>query len=30
VGVDAAVTQSVDHPAGPEFVHGGNLAFVPE
>src|ERR1700742_4029384 len=30
VGVDAAVTQLVDHPAGPEFVHAVNLANLPE
>jgi len=29
VSVDATVTKSVHHPAGPEFVHTANLAFVP-
>jgi hypothetical protein len=30
VSVDATVTKSIDHVAGPELVHAWKIAFVPE
>ncbi len=30
VGIDAAVTKGVDHPAGPKFVHANKVGHVPE
>src|SRR2546429_43603 len=30
VGIDAAVTKGVDHPAGPKFVHANKVEPVPE